>query len=86
MAAQCRLAGIARSTVYADKAEVDDVELMLLRLLDEEYTRHPFYGSRKMTVWLCARSRREPKACAAPDADIGPDCDGPRPEHQQKTS
>ena len=52
MAAQCRLAGIARSTVYANKAEVDEVELMLLRLLDEEYTRHPFYGSRKMTVWL----------------------------------
>jgi len=52
VAAQCRLAGIARSTVYADKAEVDEVELMLLRLLDEEYTRHPFYGSRKMTVWL----------------------------------
>jgi putative transposase len=52
MAAQCRLAGIARSTVYADKAEVSEVELMLLRLLDEEYTRHPFYGSRKMTVWL----------------------------------
>lgn len=52
MAAQCRLAGIARSTVYADKVEVDEVELMLLRLLDEEYTRHPFYGSRKMTVWL----------------------------------
>jgi putative transposase len=38
--------------VYADKAKVDEVELMLLRLLDEEYTRHPFYGSRKMTVWL----------------------------------
>ena len=52
MAAQCRLAGIARSTVYADRAAVDEVELMLLRLLDEEYTRHPFYGSRKMTVWL----------------------------------
>lgn len=27
-------------------------ELVLLRLLDEEYTRHPFYGSRKMTAWL----------------------------------
>jgi putative transposase len=52
VAAQCQLAGIARSTVYADKVEVDEVELMLLRLLDEEYTRHPFYGSRKMTVWL----------------------------------
>ena len=40
---------------YADKVEVDEVELMLLRLLDEEYTRHPFYGSRKMTVWLRAQ-------------------------------
>jgi len=26
---------------------------MLMRLIDEEYTRHPFYGSRRMTVWLC---------------------------------
>lgn len=41
--AQCRLMGITRSTVYADKAVVvDEVELLLLRLLDEEYTRHPF--------------------------------------------
>jgi putative transposase len=31
---------------------VNEYELLLLRLLDEEYTRHPFYGSRKMTVWL----------------------------------
>ena len=23
-----------------------------MRLLDEEYTRHPFYGSRKMCSWL----------------------------------
>lgn len=53
MAAQCQLAGIARSTVYVDKAAtVDGDELILLGLLDEEYTRHPFYGSRKMVVWL----------------------------------
>lgn len=53
MAVQCRLAGIARSTVYVGKAAVvDGVELLLLRLLDEEFTRHPFYGSRKMVVWL----------------------------------
>jgi putative transposase len=39
--------------VYAGKVEgVDEFELLLLRLLDEEYTRHPFYGSRKMVVWL----------------------------------
>lgn len=51
--AQCQLVGIARSTVYVGKVEeVDEFELLLLRLLDEEYTRHPFYGSRKMVVWL----------------------------------
>lgn len=50
---QCRLAGIACATVYASKVVVaDEYELMLLPLLDEKYTRHPFYGSRKMTVWL----------------------------------
>ena len=26
--------------------------ILLMRLLDEQYTRTPFYGSRKMTVWL----------------------------------
>ena len=53
---QCQLVGIARSTVYANKAVVaDEYELILLRLLDEEYTRHPFYGSRKMVVWLHAQ-------------------------------
>ncbi len=53
MVVQCKLASIARSTVYESKvAVVDEVELLLLRLLDEEYTRHPFYGSRKMVVWL----------------------------------
>jgi putative transposase len=39
-------------------ATVDENELMLLRLLDEEYTRHPFYGSRKMTVWLRTQGYR----------------------------
>ena len=32
----------------------DDYERVLLNLLDEKYTRHPFFGSRKMTVWLRA--------------------------------
>jgi putative transposase len=51
---QCSLAGIARSTVYATHlaAEPDELELLLLALIDAEYTRHPFYGSRKMVVHL----------------------------------
>lgn len=32
--------------------EVDESELILLTLLDEEYTCHPFYGSRRMKLFL----------------------------------
>jgi putative transposase len=48
------LAGVARSTVYAPHkaAQPDAEELALLALVDAEYTRHPFYGSRKMAVYL----------------------------------
>ena len=49
------MAGVIRSSVYAQQlvAEPDELELTLLREIDAEYTRHPFYGSRKMTVYLC---------------------------------
>lgn len=51
---QCELAGITRSTVYARcrSDETDETDLMLCRLMDEEYTRRPFYGSRRMVVFL----------------------------------
>ena len=57
---QCDLAGITRSTVYAPHlaAEPDEQELTLLVEIDAEYTRHPFYGSRKMTVYLRGRGHR----------------------------
>lgn len=51
---QCLLAGVCRSAVYARKrhALVDETELLYCRLIDEEYTRHPFYGSRRMVIVL----------------------------------
>src|SRR5690606_35214593 len=51
---QCDLAGVSRSCLYARQKEkpVDEEELVLLTEIDAEYTRHPFYGSRRMTVWL----------------------------------
>ena len=57
---QCDLGGITRSTVYAPHlaAEPDAQELILLVEIDTEYTRHPFYGSRKMTVYLRGRGHR----------------------------
>ena len=51
---QCELAGVTRSTVYRPilAAKPDEQELTLLAAIDAEYTRHPFYGSRKMKVHL----------------------------------
>ena len=51
---QCALAGVTRSTFYAPLllAVPDEEELLILALIDAEYTRHPFYGSRKMVVHL----------------------------------
>ena len=51
---QCELTGVARSGVYAPRvvAPPDVQELTLLGLIDAEYTRHPFYGSRKIGVHL----------------------------------
>jgi len=51
---QCVLAGVSRATVYAQQKPrlVDESELPISRLIDEEYTRRPFYGSRKMVVFL----------------------------------
>jgi len=51
---QCVLSGVSRSTAYAQQRPrpVDECDLLLCRLIDEEFTRHPFYGSRKMVVFL----------------------------------
>jgi putative transposase len=49
---QCELLGLQRSSFYYQAATASAVNLRLMRLLDEEYTRHPFYGSRKLTWWL----------------------------------
>ncbi len=49
---QCELLGLNRSSFYYQAATASADNLRLMRLLDEEYTRHPFYGSRKLTWWL----------------------------------
>ncbi len=49
---QCDLLGLARSSYYYRSVGEDPYNLLLMRLLDEQYTRTPFYGSPKMTDWL----------------------------------
>jgi putative transposase len=52
IAQQCELLGLARSSYYYEPAPENEENLHLMRLLDEQYTRAPFYGTRKMTAWL----------------------------------
>lgn len=54
VALQCRLAGVNRTTLYYRPTEwwEDANTLSIMRLIDEEYTRHPFYGARRMRVHL----------------------------------
>jgi putative transposase len=51
---QCELARVSRSTVYARRrpVAVDETDLLRCRLIDEEYTRRSFYGSRRMVIFL----------------------------------
>jgi putative transposase len=49
---QCSLLGIARSGLYYEPVGPNSEDLELMRLLDEQYTRTPFYGVRKMAEWL----------------------------------
>lgn len=49
---QCDLLGLSRSSLYYQPAAETPENLRLMRLLDQEYTAHPFLGSRRLTQWL----------------------------------
>lgn len=49
---QCELLGWSRAALdYEPRPESTD-NLRLMRLLDEQYTRTPYYGIRRMAAWL----------------------------------
>lgn len=49
---QCELLEIARSSYYYNPKGESEQNLRLMRLIDEEFTEHPFYGTRRMTAFL----------------------------------
>jgi putative transposase len=88
---QCRLLGLHRWGVYYQPvpAAADDLELM--RLIDEQYLRTPFYGSRQMTLWLrekqdCSinrkRVQRLMRLMGLEGIAPGPSTSRPHPEHK----
>jgi putative transposase len=89
---QCVLAGVSRATVYARQkaGAVDESDLLLCRLIDEEFTRHPFYGSRKVVVFLKTaghivnrkRVQRLMRRIGLAGMAPGPNTSRPHPEHK----
>lgn len=52
MKRQCALLGLSRSSYYYEPALETELNLKLMRLIDEIYTDCPFYGSRRITETL----------------------------------
>ena len=49
---QCKLAGVPRSGCNSEAAAQTEQNLLLMRLIDQGYMRHPVFGSPRMTDWL----------------------------------
>lgn len=92
IARQCFLAGVSRATVYARQKPraIDESNLLLSRLIDQEYTRRPFYGSRRMVVFLNReghsvnrkRVQRLMHEMGLAGMAPGPNTSRPHPEHK----
>jgi len=88
---QCDLAGVVRSWVYAAVGEaLDETDVLLMGLIDGEYTRRPFYGSRRMVVYLGdqghavnrKRVQRLMRTLGLAGMAPGPNTSRPHPEHK----
>ena len=92
MVQQCVLAGVCRATIYAQRKPpvVDESDLLHCRLIDEEYTRHPFYGTRRMVIFLATvghtvnrkRVQRLMRQMGLVGMAPGPNTSRAHPEHQ----
>lgn len=49
---QCELIGLPRSTLYYEPVPESEDNLHLMKLIDKQYLKTPFYGSRNFTSWL----------------------------------
>jgi putative transposase len=58
VACQCRLLGLPRSTCYYEPAGESQANLSLMRAIDEQYLKTPFYGSRKIAEVLGFNRKR----------------------------
>jgi putative transposase len=59
IARQCQLLDLPRSSFYYQPATESEENLALMDLIDRKYTECPFYGSRRMAVWLSQQKKEE---------------------------
>lgn len=52
MSRQCELLDIHRSGLYYQPVSESQENLTIMRLMDEQYFKTPFYGVRRLTCWL----------------------------------
>ncbi len=52
---QCALLRICRGSVCYQPTSTRTEDLELMALMDRQYLKAPFYGSRRMKVWLCGQ-------------------------------
>ncbi len=89
---QCQLLALNRSSVYyTPRPKIfSDAQLMLLRLVDEIYTKYPFFGTRQMSDYillhhhLCKRheTRWAYEQLSLHSVAPGPHTSKPHPEHK----
>ena len=55
---QCALLDISRSSLYYRRKGTSPEDLAVMEAIDQQYLATPFYGSRRMRVWLQKQGRR----------------------------
>ena len=87
---QCSLLGVSGSSLYYQPVPDSAEDLELMALMDRQYLKTPFYGSRKMTAWLRSqgyqvnrkRVRRLMRVMGLQAIYRRPNTSKPAPDHQ----
>lgn len=83
---QCELVGLARSSWYYEPAQESELNLTLMRLIDEYHLKTPTYGRRNMTTWLRRQGYQvNPKRVGRLMKLMGLEAIYPKPQTSQKS-
>lgn len=88
---QCQLLAVNRSSYYSEPLPPDPAKLALMHLVDETYTKYPFFGTRSMANYLtlngCSVGREKIRGIyeklGLRSVAPGPHTSQPHPEHER---